>query len=323
MNSQQPITIIAGPCSVQNDNIEDIYQIASIEVRDPGSNEWHLAIYGTRVVGLKSRTAEDTSGNGMGMDYEAFVQNQNILIDGGSHKDFVIMPSMEIARKVAEETGFIIATEIMEPHIQLPLLERYLGKERVFPWNPSVDQLGWHLKAIAAYAQRNNWKVGIKNGKWLGDVKLDIVQSEDFDTPTGLEQTWSGLVSYVGGPEQAILIHRGIDVAGKGEYRNVPVHLVAQRTKIATKAKLYFDPSHTFGPKLRSQIVRGTIDAMQLKMPDGSYLYDGILIEAGHSETDSGQHITINELEILCQKLVEIRLLDYRKRVKAVDTKIH
>ena len=46
----QKVQIIAGPCSVDNQNIEQIYEILEIP-----------EIFGTRVIGLKSRTALDTS----------------------------------------------------------------------------------------------------------------------------------------------------------------------------------------------------------------------------------------------------------------------
>ena len=71
-----------------------------------------------------------------------------------------------------------------------------------------------------------------------------------------MEKTWIGLSHYTGMnepglEEKLILIHRGVDIYNKGDYRNLPVHQAAKRTKIATKAKLFFDPSHIHGPKLR------------------------------------------------------------------------
>jgi hypothetical protein len=49
-----------------------------------------------------------------------------------------------------------------------------------------------------------------------------------------------------------------------------------------------------------------------MKIDDKNYLYDGILIEAGNSETDTEQHITINELKILCKELSKFRELEGR-----------
>ena len=60
---------------------------------------------------------------------------------------------------------------------------------------------------------------------------------------------------------------------------------------------------------MRKDIVEETIRAMQLTMPDESnvYLYDGILIEAGDSPTDTDQHITLPELYDMTSRLSDIR----------------
>ena len=93
----------------------------------------------------------------------------------------------------------------------------------------------------------------------------------------------------------------------KGEYRNAPVHTIAKRTKLATKAKLYFDPSHSFGPKMREHISYAVIDALKIKINEEEYLYDGILIETGTSSTDTEQHITVQELQTLVEKIATFR----------------
>ena len=69
-----PITIIAGPCSVDRDNLSEIYEISTIEAKGK------RAIAGTRVVGLKSRTGLDQSGAGMGMDFEAYQKNLTEMV---------------------------------------------------------------------------------------------------------------------------------------------------------------------------------------------------------------------------------------------------
>jgi len=61
------------------------------------------------------------------------------------------------------------------------------------------------------------------------------------------------------------------------------------------------------GPKLQDKIVDGTLDAMRMMFSEDEYLYDGILIEAGSSKTDSGQHITHIELQRLVNELSKFR----------------
>ena len=73
--------------------------------------------------------------------------------------------------------------------------------------------------------------------------------------------------------------------------------------------QVFFDPSHSFGPLLKNEIVQGTIKAMKMKTNDGKNIYDGVLIEVGTSVTDTEQHITLNELQELCTQLSEFREL--------------
>ncbi len=60
---------------------------------------------------------------------------------------------------------------------------------------------------------------------------------------------------------------------------------------------------------MRNEIVTETINAMQMTMPDEAnvYLYDGILVEAGESPTDTDQHITLPELYDMTSRLSDIR----------------
>ena len=138
------ITIIAGPCSVDDNNIKEIKEIAEIEVRSRKGKK-QRAVSGTRVVGLKSRTELDTDGVGMGMDYSVYKKNSEILLHGGKISDFEILPSALIAKDIADETDMIIATEIMNPIIQMPSYEGRIGVGKLLPWNPSVNQLGWQI----------------------------------------------------------------------------------------------------------------------------------------------------------------------------------
>ncbi|MCA9385961.1 hypothetical protein KC717_04925 [Candidatus Dojkabacteria bacterium] len=303
-----PVRIIAGPCSIDEQNISEVHQIAELSVKGKP------AIAGTRIVGLKSRTFIDISGNGMGMDYEAFMKNIAVLNSGGSSNDFVIPPSVELAEKIHAKTGMLIATEIMVPSVQLP---SYNGKLNgaLMPWNPSVNQLGWQVMQTAQFAANNNWVVGIKNGKWIGE-SLDIVERKDYGSVSPMEKTWVGLAKYAGEyTKDVILIHRGVDVPEKGDFRNAVVHQLAKRAKQHSGAKLYFDPSHSYGPKMREDIVEATIDALKMKIREDEYLYDGVLIESGTSQTDTEQHITISELRDMINEISSFRELDSGKRM--------
>lgn len=282
------VTIIAGPCSVDQNNLKEVYQIAKMKVGDK------RAIAGTRVVGLKSRTNLSLDGKNMGIDYTVFMKNTEKLIDGKSPSTFEEPPSVKIARQICVDTGLIIATEIMSPLVQLPSFERKEFKNKLLAWSPAVSQLGWPAMKMALFAKRNGWSVGIKNGKWKG-----------------MEKTWEGLASYVQAhvePHKAILIQRGIEVPEKGKFRSLPVHESARAMK-EKGFQVYFDPSHSFGPQLKSEIVRGTIEAMKLKTTGGIPVYDGILIEVGTSVTDTDQHITLPELQVLVNQLSNFREL--------------
>lgn len=305
------VQIFAGPCSIDEKNINEIYEISKMEVKSR-SGKKQLAITGTRIVGLKSRTELDNSGFGMGMDYDAYKFNLDILLSGGSSKDFKKMPSAMIAKEIAEDTNLSIATEIMNPLLQLPSYENLFKRGQFLPWNPAVVQLGWHIETMAKFAQKNGWNIGIKNGKWIGD-HLQDADSDKYAGLTTMEKTWAGLVNYAGKIEHDIvLIHRGVDVPGKGNFRSAPVHQIAKRVKKSTKAKLFFDPSHSFGPKLKDKIPEGVLEALKMKISDSEYLYDGILIEVGTSTTDTDQHISLNELGILVQEIAKFRELHCR-----------
>jgi len=300
------LSIIAGPCSVDDDNLHEIIQISQIEVKNTNGNH-QRAIAGTRVVGLKSRTELDESGSGMGVDFHAYKNNIKILFEGGKISEMELMPSALMAEKINKKTGLMIATEVMSPLIQLPSFVGRLGKGMFLPWNPSVNQLGWQVDEIAIFARQNGWHIGLKNGKWLG-AHLDIADHVDYAGRTTMEKTWEGLIKFAGSIDQdIILIHRGVDVPGKGDFRNALIHNISKRVKKDKHVKLFFDPSHTYGPKLRSQIVDATTNAMRMKMSDDEFLYDGVLIEVGNSKTDTEQHVTISELEGMVKNISKFR----------------
>ena len=294
------LSIIAGPCSVDEKNINEVEEILNIEINGK------KAIAGTRVVGLKSRTNLDSSGNGMGMDYEIFNKNLDILMKGGTIDDLIDFPSVLIAKEIQDKFNCIIATEIMNPIVQMPILDRLLSGP-VMPWNPAVNALGWGQQMISKFCEKhNNWFLGIKNPKNLG---ISVENSEKNGISAPMEKVWLGLASYSDlSNERKILIHRGVDSEIKTDFRSDVVHQCAKRTKEnADGIKLYFDPSHSFGPKKRDEIVNGTIEAMKMKDKKGNFLYDGILIEVGTSVTDTKQHITISELKEMVVKLNEFR----------------
>lgn len=294
------LAIIAGPCSINYNNINEVEEILNIEING------RKVIAGTRCVGLKSRTSYINDSKDMGIDFEVFKHNQQLLIDGESCDKFEILPSIELAKQLQNKYDCIIATEIMEPSIQMLLFDKYLTGS-FMPWNPAVNALGWNIQYISKYCEKHsNWLLGIKNPKNLGIL---VEEAEINDKTAPMETVWSGLASYSNLPnERKILIHRGVDSEKKSNFRNEVVHNVAMRVKNATSGvKLFFDPSHSFGPKMRDEIVAGTIEAMKMKDLSGNFLYDGILIEVGTSTTDTTQHISIKELKELVNKINEFR----------------
>lgn len=313
MNKQYNLEIIAGPCSITEDNVSEIInEIASIKTHEgvPG-------IYGTRVVGLKSRTSLALDGAGMGLDYPVI---KRALRLPATERDLLELPTVSIMEEIVQTTGLMVATEIMLPHIQLPFYQNSsILNGNLMVWNPSVNQLGWSVLETSAFVNRNNWKMGIKHGKFLGKEHSDIADNPDYIGETTLEKTWKGLATSYSQISQAnpILIHRGVDVPREGLHRSLPVHNVAKRVKLAVQgSKMYFDPSHSFGPDLRDKIVDETIKAMKLKLNDG-FLYDGILIEAGTSPSDTEQHITISELQYLVNELSKFRHLRSPKIIES------
>jgi 3-deoxy-D-arabino-heptulosonate 7-phosphate (DAHP) synthase len=298
------VYIIAGPCSINEDNFYELFQLASMEVRNL-QGKAQRAISGARVVGLKSRTFYKPEGKESGIDYSYFMQNLTIYRQGGSINDFVMMPGIEMAKRVANETGLMIATEIVSPLIQVPLYERLLKDSELLLWNPAISQIGWHFLEITQFLKNTNWKLGLKNPKWQGKLKYDNGTQTELSS---MEKAWLGNSSYATDyKERIIFIHRGVNLAESGMYRNIPLHESAKKIKKLTGAKMYFDPSHSFGAKLREKIVEGTLDAMKMMISDDEYLYDGILIEAGTSRTDSGQHITLIELQGLVNSISKFR----------------
>ena len=306
------IKLFAGPDSLDDHNIDEVYQMAEMKVHG------QPALYGARTVGLKSRTNFDRNNSDqgfMGFDFEAIMQNFNIFGHGGTTDDLVPLPTVQMAEKLYRDTGLIGSSEIMLPAIQLACIKKSFANDPFLVWNSAVDQLGWHIRQMAGFAQEHGWTVGLKNGKWLGE-EYKIAEKPDFKGKTSIETVWDGLVNYASIAPETVLIQRGCDLPAKGEYRNQPIHYTALRTKrrhLDKNVSLFFDPSHSLGPKLRDQIVAKTVEAMRMKLDDDHYLYDGILIEVGTAKCDTHQHITIAELQQLVDELSDFRTLAGRR----------
>lgn len=314
-NKPYDLELIAGPCSITPENTEEVIE----ETANITTPDGKRAIYGTRVVGLKSRTALDLKGDGMGIDSQ--VMQEIIKSENPDPKKYKI-PSVELAEKIAKETGLLVTTEIMIPHLQLPFwsAKKHL-KGNVMVWNPAVEQLGWNLMELSTFARENSWHIGIKHGKFLGKDPLEIANHPDYKGETSLEKVLLGLTTYVNNPDgDLIIIHRGVDVPGRGEYRNALVHHIMARLKHKIPhGKIYFDPTHSIGPVMRHKIVDEIMEAVQIKVGDparnashsdagGEFLYDGLLMEAGSSSpVDIGEHLTIQELKNLVKELSTFR----------------
>jgi hypothetical protein len=307
MNTKQyDLEIIAGPCSITPENTEEVIN----EIAHVMTPDGKRAIFGTRVVGLKSRTSLDLEGEGMGIDSQAIQQAFTLPAE---ERLSITMPSVELAEKIVKKTGLVITTEIMIPHIQLPYWEtKEIFKGNMMIWNPAVNQLGWNLFEMGEFAQKNDWNVGIKHGKFLGKDPLEVANHPDYKGETSLEKVLIGITTYVPDMnEELIIIHRGVDVPGRGDYRNAITHEIMKRIKprIPKKARLYFDPTHSIGPVMRHKIYDEIIKSMKMKVGD-DFLYDGILMEAGSSSpVDLGEHVTIEELKDLVNELSGFRKL--------------
>ncbi len=301
-NGSHALEVIAGHCSLNPEHIAELYELSELQVSDCRGGK-QRALSAVRVVGLKSRTEYNPSGEGMGIDFP--VIEQAVLMGTTGE----VPPSVLFAEQFVQDTGMGVAAEIMLPSIQLPFYEGRVPKGQFFPWNPSIDQLGWSVWQMACIASRNDWTVGLKNGKWLGET-LDEAVGVGSETITSMEKTWVGLASFAAASKCSVaFIHRGVDVPEKGAHRNALVHEVVRRVaKKAPHAARYFDPSHSLGPKLRSEIVDTTIEAMRMTVGN-EFLYTGILIETGTSTTDTGQHITVAELQHMLNEISKFRKL--------------
>lgn len=293
--------VIAGPCSIDHENKFEVLDFLKIKCRNKP------AFFGTRVVGLKSRTSFDPVNSFVGIDIDAY--EESVINFESDARKISIMPSIQIANEIqALYPDTYVATEIVDTWIQCAALNQQLKSPKAIVWNPAVNHLGFPIKIMARYANKNNWLLGIKNGKHIGGSKED---SEYKNKSVAQDKSWSGLRTYANilPDEQVIMIHRGLDCESNEGYRNFPSHNLAGRVKNVTKCSLFLDPSHICGPKMRDSIVDFTLDAMQIRL-NGDFLYNGILIECGTAKSDTDQHITLDELENLILELTKFRKLN-------------
>lgn len=296
------LKIIAGPCSVDFDNQKEIDEMLKMKVNGK------QALHGVRVVGLKSRTAFDPENAFVGIDIDTYEKNLQ-AITNGDFSSVKIHPSVEIANEIQEKHKDItIATEIVDSFTQCHNLDKFLKSNRAIVWNPAVNHLGFPLRMMASFASKNNWSVGIKNGKTLGG---SFETSEIENKGTSQDKSWEGLVSYTNliPKSRVFTIHRGVDLGNNNGYRNTPVHKLSERVKMNSGCEMFLDPSHILGPDKRDEILDFTIDSMKMKMRSGASLYDGVLIEVGTAKSDTKQHITLDELEELVRKVSDFRQL--------------
>ena len=304
MANNQPVEIIAGPCAIDARNKKDIWRIAQTGV-----------VAKVRFVPAKSRTAYK-AGEFRGVDAPFLERKIKQLVAGkidlSASKEEP--PSLAWAREFRTKFPKVgLAMEVMSPSLQLPYYmdKKIFGGGALLVWSPSAQQLGWPLRIMGEFANRCGWTVGVKNGKWLGERPALARRN---DATVDVEKTWAGLATWAVSANRRgrnILIHRGFNAgAANKNFRNLPIHEIAARMKQETGLKMFFDPSHSFGAKLRNKITDGTLAAMKMVLPNGQYLYDGILIEAAgeHSaQVDTGQHISIGELETLANKIEKVR----------------
>lgn len=301
-SSSSDVEIIAGHCSVSPEHFHELYEMSEIMVSD-GSGGKKRGLSAVRLVGLKSRTEYNVTGDAMGMDFPVLEQ---AIVYGTAD---TVPPSVLLAEQFVKDTGMGVAAEMIYPTEQMGFYEGRIPDGRFMPWSPSNEQLGGPLRKMGIIAARHNWTVGIKNGKWL-DIPYEDASDMGSETVSTLEKTWIGLATYAKAAGANIaFIHRGVDIPEKGDHRNALIHgVVAHLAKRVPEARRYFDPSHSLGPKLRDRIVEETIEAMRMRAGN-DFLYNGILIEAGTSMTDTKQHVTIEELRIIIEEVSKFRTL--------------
>lgn len=273
------LKIIAGPCSIDRVNINQAIEIGKMP-----------EVYGVRCVGLKSVTSPRAF---MGIDQEWYFRGQ----EGEA-------PSLKLARRIVQMTGKKVAFELMDSVQLVDYLDSFF-KGKVFVWNPAIAQLGYPIYRLATTGKHLGWKIGLKNPKWWGDEETEI---KGVPVNNG-EKNWYGNAKFSeAGGIIPVMIYRGVNIDNSEgvEYRNFPMHSSAKKMK-DLGYKVWLDPSHICGEKMRHQIVEKTLEWLNLRDGKGGFLYEGLLIEVGDSQTDTGQHITLEEFKELIKRIKEFR----------------
>lgn len=305
------IAVIAGPCSISGPHYPEMYAIQN-EFFAKLKND----VTGFRVVGYKSRTAPDKEGileklygysndellnlrrinpdlnanakNYYGLDVCEVMVSQRMIFAGtpiGS-KDLPNLPSVMRARDFQKKyPHLLIATEIIEPFVQIPQLKRHLRPGSVLAWTPANDVLGPSKTIYRDLMVEENF-VAIKNPKWLG-IDPALVTEENILSLSGIK-TMLGCMQWA---NTNIMIHRGFELEEKEGHRAKPVHEVFDYLKKRVpELSILFDPSHSFGPNYQPEIKKQSVKAVE------KHGYHGLLIEASTATTDAAQHVSTDEM---------------------------
>ncbi len=312
------IAVIAGPCSVSGPHNLEIYE-AQLNFFQQFAGQ----LTGIRVVGYKSRTSPDTdhilntlqqldnhtllhlaeidpelnatAKNYYGLDVCEILVTQRLFLEGvGMGSDQLPdLPSVLLAKSLQDQYAqLLIATEVIEPMIQMPQLKKHLKPGSVLVWTPSSDALGASKSMYRQLPLAHN-VLAIKNPKWLG-IHPDNVTEENVMALPGVK----AMIGCMQWANSKTLIHRGFELEEKDGHRAKPVHSVFSKLKrLNPDLNLIFDPSHSLGPSRRDQIVDESIRAIV------DHGYHGLLIEASTATTDINQHISTDEMLVIMNRL--------------------
>jgi hypothetical protein len=311
-----PLEIWAGHCSENKNNIEETERIARQTIRNPRTGRQQRIVNRTRGVAFKSRTGLKDLLSYMGMDWKAIQANDTMYMEGKGHLDYLLYPSLIHLSNISRATGVGVASEILMPHLQLPVWGRYFKGKSFQPWTAAVDSKGTSAMEFANWANRFGWDIALKNPKISGKrtyTELLTAPQKEIEKTT-VFSTWQGAWSWAGSNQNTTMIHRGVDMPsdleGMDTFRNLPIHRVAAALQAVTGCNLGYDPSHINGQGRKEHIVEDAIEAAQTINPfTGNPQYQVLLLEVGNSTTDTEQHITLNQLQQIGETVIQWRPL--------------